>query len=173
MAMSFPKRSATWFTLFLVGISAALAGWVAALLAFTFVSIVGIVGVWPYFVELYVVEYSLPAALSSLLIGPLFWWLFIIQPRQLTLRRGILVGSLGSLVAHPLFWFLAMVIASLRGTKIVSVLGIKHLDLIGELLESLFLSMWSLLFVGWITALVGGVVGAVLALVVAHIERKG
>ncbi len=164
-----PKRSASWSILCLVGINAALAGWAAALLALTFVSILpaldGIAGSRPD-----IVVFSLAAALSSLLIGPLFWWLFLIRPHRFTLRRGILVGSCGSLVAHPLTWLLAMVIGSLSGLNTLLgqplrelVPAMKDPNLIGEVLVSLFLSIYSLILVGWLTALVGGIVGGLLA----------
>ena len=168
MTSLLPKRSASWSTLCLVGISAALAGWAAARLALTFVSIVPGLN-WFAGSRTDVEVFSLAAALVSLLIGPLFWWLFLIRPHQFTLRRGILVGSCGSLVAHPLTWLLAMAVGSLSGINTVLghplrelVPAMKDPNLIGELLVSFFLSIYSLILVGWITALVGGVVGGVL-----------
>ncbi len=168
MTSLFPKRSASWSILCLVGISAALAGWAAALLALTFVSIMpglnGFAGSRPD-----VEVFSLAAALVSLLIGPFFWWLFLIRPQRFTLRRGILIGSGGSLVAHPLTWLLAMVVGSLSGINTLLgqplrelVPAMKEPNLIGEVLLSLFLSIYSLILVGWITALVGGIVGGLL-----------
>lgn len=117
----------------------------------------------PYKSHLLQMCVNLAAALSSLLIGPLFWWLFHIRPHRFTLRRGILVGSGGSLVAHPLTWLLAMVVGSLSGINTLLgqplrelVPAMKDPNLIGEVLVSLFLSIYSLILVGWITALVGG-----------------
>src|SRR5438874_1603110 len=152
MAHSLPQRAAIWYTLFFVGIGAALAGFGVAFLALKFVSTLsfahGVEMHWPE-----VGLFYLAAALASLLLGPLFWWCLIIQPRHLTLGRGILVGILGSLVAHPLTWFLAMVVASLRGTNSVLVFLIQSPNPIGELMESLYTSLWSLLYVGWIPIL--------------------
>src|SRR5947209_170885 len=155
MAGSFPKRSTTWSMLSLVGMSAALAGIGAALLSLMFVSTVpSLNGIASS--PLDVVVFSLAAALGSLLIGPLFWWLFIIRPRQFTRLRGVLVGSLGSLVAHPLTWLLALMLASLGGMNTILDLGIEHYTLIEKLQAIPILSIYSLELVGWLTALIGG-----------------
>ncbi len=103
----------------------------------------------------------------------------ILRPRRLTLRRGILVGILSSLVAHPLTWFLALVILSLsrRNTNLGSAypitIGLEIHNPIEVLQGSLVLSVLSLFYVGWITLIVGGVAGGVLARVVAHLRRNG
>lgn len=171
MASTSPKRSTTWFTLSLVGVSAAFAGWATALLALTFVLLM------PFFkgIAAYppgVVVFSLAAALASLLVGPLFWWLLIMRPRQLTLSRGIFVGSLGSLVAHPLTWFLVLVVASLGGNTILF-LKVEHVAPIEILLAIPIYSVYSLFYVGWLTTLVGGVVGGILAKGIAYLSRDG
>ncbi len=174
MTPSFPKRSATWSTLLLVGISAALVGGGAAFLALTFWWTLN--GQEPHYLDSGV--FYLAPALVSLLIGPLFWWLMILRPRRLTLRRGILVGILSSLVAHPLTWFLALVILSLsrRNTNLGSAypinIGLEIHNPIELLQGSLVLSVLSLFYVGWITLIVGGVAGGVLARVVAHLRRN-
>ena len=120
-----------------------------------------------------VVVFSLAAALASLLIGPLFWWLFIIRPRQLTLSRGIFVGCLSSFVAHPLTWFLALMPVSLGWMNTIPFLWIGHITLSEELQAIPSLSSYSLLFVGWLTTLIGGMVGGVLAKSVADLSRDG
>ena len=171
MASTSPKRPTTWFTLSLVGVSAAFAGGAAALLALTFVLLMPFFkGITAYLSGIMV--FSLAAALASLLIGPLFWWLFIIRPRQLTLSRGIVAGILGSLVAHPLTWFLVIVVASLGGNTILF-LRVEHVTPI-EILQAIpIYSVYSMFYVGWLTTLVGGVVGGNLAKGIAYLSRDG
>jgi hypothetical protein len=165
MAYSFQKRSNPWPTLLLVGCSAALAGVCAALLSLLFVSMTfhSIVSGGPT-----IMLFSLAAALSAALLGPLLWWLLIIRPDQLTLGRGILVGILGSLVAHPLTWFLFMVTTSwAHATFNLDIGSPSPNDPEGFLSVIVFLSIYSLFLVGWLTTLIGGGVGAVLAKTVA------
>ena len=163
MRQTLPQRAALCSTLLVVGIGAALAAWGAAFLALTFFSTLpyarGVERHWPD-----VGLFYCAAALASLLLSPLFWWRFIIRPAHLTLGRGILVGMLVSLVAHPLTWFLAMATASFIGRQTVLLLLIPSSNPLLQLLESLVISLWSLLYVGWITMLVGGLVGGLLAL---------
>lgn len=146
-----PQPSDTWYTLLCVGMGAALAGFSAAFLAlnthFTM----------PSDKEFFYVA----AALASLLIGPLFWWLFIIKPHRITLRRGIIIGMLGSVVAHPLTWFLAelMVYSTGRSTWMGSTLVNPPLV---ALFGSLVYSVFSLVYVGWFTTLLGAIAGGVL-----------
>lgn len=171
MADSFPKRSTIWSMLFLIGTSAALAGTAAVLLSLLFVSSMpALNGIASSAYD--VVVFSLAAALASLLIGLLFWWLFIIGPGQFSRVRGVLVGSLSSLVAHPLTWFLAVVVAPHRGMN--SFLNLVLTQTLMEELQAIpTLSIYSLVLVGWLTALIGGVVGGILVGVVARIGRNG
>jgi hypothetical protein len=140
----------TWFKLCAIGIGAALAGLGTALIAlntpFSFTSLSD----KPLF--------YLGATLASLLIGPLFWWFFILKPDRTTLCRGIVIGMLGSFAAHPLAWFIGDLMAYLMGRQLW--MGSTFVDSpLAALLGSPFYAVFSLIYVGWITTLAGGVVG--------------
>lgn len=182
-----PQRVALYSTLLLVGIGAALAAWGAAFLSLTFFSLsLTFFSTLPVATAVMrqtlsvatavmrqwlgpdVGPFYCAAALASLLLGPLFWWRFIIRAGHLTLGRGILVGVLVSLVAHPLTWFLATdtyIAAASLSRRQTDLLLLILSNPLGQLVQSLDFSLLSLLYVGWITSLVGGVVGGLLALV--------
>jgi hypothetical protein len=150
MFSSFSRKSDIWWTLFLVGICSAIAGYGAAFLSFKFYTL-------PTNVEM-----IYPAApLAALLIGPLFWWSFIVKARHLSIKRGIVVGILGSIATHPLTWFLAMLLALLNGSPTVA--GVLIFNPLVALGNSLVLSVFSMIEVGGITVLVGGIAGGLMA----------
>jgi hypothetical protein len=80
----------------------------------------------------------------GLLVGLPTWWRFVARPRRLTLWRGIVLGMLSGIVAHPLVWI-----------GLLPALGFG-------LLLVLPVSVLSLIYVGWITAAVGGIAGGLL-----------
>lgn len=155
------KRSDVWYTLFLVGIVAALASFVAAILAIRLI--------WattsPDYGATIRPDYRvllLAASLASAAIGPALWWWMIIKPGRLSVRRGICVGALAGSIAHPIVWYVALVLAFLTGQPTVA--GILVTNPLQDLLSAIVLALVSLLFVGWLTALIGGAVGGVIAL---------
>ncbi len=150
MFSSFSRRSDIWQTLLLVGICSAIAGYGAAWLSFKFYTANTDVGmIYP------------AAPLAALLIGPLFWWRSIMKVRRLSIRRGIVVGILSSIAAHPLTWFLAMLLALLNGSPTVA--GVLIFNPLVALGNSLVLSLFSMIEVGSITVLVGGITGGLMA----------
>src|SRR5258708_261240 len=148
MSRFFSQPSDTRYTLFFVVIGASLAGFSAAFLSLNFLPALS---AFPD-KELFYAA----AALASLLIGPLFWWFFIIKPNRMTMRRGIVVGILGSIAAHPLTWFLAELMAYFMGrhTWMGSVLVNPPLV---ALLGSPIYSVLSLVYAGWLTMFIGGI----------------
>jgi hypothetical protein len=143
------KQWDLWYSLLLVGGGAALAGLAAAILALQFYGT-------------RVAEFYLAAPLAAALLGPYLWWRALIKPGRLSVRRGIGVGALGASLAHPVAWYMALVLAFLTGQQTVA--GILVTNPMHDLLEPLFLAPFSLIYVGWITALVGGVAGGAIAL---------
>lgn len=150
------------YTLLLVGVGAACVGLVAVFFALAFYqatlswqngreAVLSDVGV------LY-----LAASLASLLIGPCLWWRMVIKTDRLSVRRGVTIGILGGIIAHPLTWYLANLFAFLLGQKTIVGLSLV-INPIQDLVGSLLLSLVSLLLVGWITVLVGGVAGGLIA----------
>lgn len=131
------RRFAILGTLFVVGI-------IAAFLAFMVAFMIGLFVNW-------LGPFSFFAGLSALLLGPYLWWCLIIKPRHLTVKRGIGVGVLGSLLAHPLAWFLTAL------PSFQTMYFAYYLEM------AIPLSLASLILAGWLTALIGGVAGAVVA----------
>ena len=153
MSLLRSKRSDVWYSLLLVGGGAALAGLAAAILALQFYGT-------SYGTR--VAVFYLAAPLAAALLGPCLWWWAIIKPDRLSVRRGIGVGVLGASLAHPLTWYIALVLAFFTGEPTVA--GLLVFNPLQDLLASLFLAPFSLIYVGWITALVGGVAGGAITL---------
>jgi hypothetical protein len=150
-------RRDVWYSLLLVAAGAALAGLAATAVALRFV------GMPP--ADYYAVFY-VTAPLAAALLGPSLWWWAIIKPGRLSVRRGIGVGVLGASLAHPLAWYIALVLAFLMGDRTIGGVngGINVTNPLQDLFASLVLAGFSLIAVGWITALMGGVAGGVVAL---------
>jgi hypothetical protein len=68
------------------------------------------------------------------------------------------VGLLGSVVAHPLTWYLVNLLAYLTGMP-TDGMGILVMNPLLGLFGCLVLAPFSLLYVGWLTALLGGMMG--------------
>jgi len=149
MSLLRSKRLDVWYSLLLVGVGAALAALAAAALALRFSG-------------MQIAAFYLAAPLASALLGPCLWWSAIIKPGRLSLRWGIGVGVLGASIAHPLAWYAVLFLAFLTGERTVA--SIQVTNPVQDLISSLFLAWFSLIYVGWITALVGGVAGGVIAL---------
>ncbi len=98
------------------------------------------------------------ATLAALLTGSFMWWYFVTKPGRHTLKQGIMVGVIASIIAHPVAWLLAGFITYLGNIPLFT--GFVIRSLFDVLFVALFVSMFSLLYVGWLTALVGGVAGA-------------
>jgi hypothetical protein len=159
------RRSGPGYTLLLTSIGGALAGFIAAFLAIKF---------YQFQLMLQAVNDSslasadvfyVAAPLAALVLTPLLWWYFIIRKDQLTLRRGVCIGFVGSVLAHPLAWLFAMILATCTGSRAILSVGITNpfLNPLAALLSSLFLSVFSLLMVGWITMVMGGLAGGIIA----------
>lgn len=101
---------------------------------------------------------SVAAALAAGLIGPLCWWLCCLRPRRFTVFRGSTVGVVGSVIAHPLTWFLTNLLAHLSGMRAAGMGNLVHPPL-ADLGYYLLLTVEGLVFVGWLTTLLGGILG--------------
>ncbi len=106
-----------------------------------------------------------PATVAMTLTSMLCWWLFIVRPARLTLRRGVLAGIVSPLCAIPLtvvfvMWstyglptslsFLVILPYVTYISFVVLFIPFGHLDL-----------YWC---IGWITLLIGGSAGGLFAL---------
>ena len=165
MRRSLFRHSDLWYTLFVVGIVAALAGFGAASLVFQLLGLLGPQGGWMRHAPLVV---PLAAALASLLLGPFLWWRLISQPCALTLRRGIYCGVLGGLVAIPLTWILVTAFYALTNTDHVA----SSLGVVLFVAGLLGLPLISLICLGGFTALIGGVTGAILVVIQGNLPGQ-
>lgn len=156
------KRSDIWYSLLLVGAGAALAGLAATLVALRFMRVQLSLQNGVETIPSGMAVFSVAAPLAAALLGPCLWWWAIIKPGRLSVRRGIGIGVLGSILAHPLAWYAALVLAYLTGQTTVA--GLLVTNPLLDLLGAVILAPFSLLWVGWITALVGGVAGGMIAL---------
>ncbi len=149
MSMLRSKRWDVWYSLLLVGGGAALAGLAAASLAL-------------WFAGMPMAEFYLAAPLAAALLGPGLWWWAIIKPGRLSIHRGMGVGVLCACLAHPLAWYIVLVLAFLRGEPTIASINVANP--VQDLFASLVLAGFSLIYVGWITALVGGAAGGLISL---------
>lgn len=163
MALPRFKRSDVWYTLLLVGIFAAIASFVAAVLALKSLYPGGAWQNWWATIPPDFTTFPLIASLTSALLGPALWWRMIIKPGRLSVRRGIAVGALIGIIAHPVVWYVALALAYFTGRSTVAA-TILVTNPLQDLLSAVVLAMFSVLFVGWLTALIGGVVGGVISL---------
>jgi hypothetical protein len=144
-----PERAAAAFSLVLIGIGAAVVAAASAYVGVHLAVSIPPADSWLFY---------LAAPLAALLIAPLFGWLFLLRPNRLTLRRGIVVGVLGSVAAHPFTWYLANLLAYLTGMH-TGGMGFLVMNPLLDLVGCLVIAPFSLLYVGWLTALLGGVMG--------------
>jgi hypothetical protein len=111
----------------------------------------------------------LGAALAALLAGLFFWWLFVLRPRRLTFDRGAWAGVVSSLVVHPLAWLFALGVPVLTGGT--TPWGLPPApSVLTVLMYAGGFALYSLILTGWFTALVGGLAGAGVILVVGLLE---
>lgn len=108
----------------------------------------------------------LGAAVAALLSGQFFWWCFIVRPRHLTVERGAWVSAVSSLAAHPFAWLFALLAQVVTGGTNVMVLPPEP-SVLTILIYAGGLSLDSLIFVGWFTALLSGLAGGGIAAVLA------
>jgi hypothetical protein len=93
---------------------------------------------------------------AGLLVSLPCWWLLIEKPKYATIRRGVVVGVLSSIIAHPLMWTLVTALSPILGG------GWAVSGLLQNIQRVVLFSLGGLIYVGWITAAVGGVAGALL-----------
>jgi hypothetical protein len=161
---SLPPGKAMWM---LIGIGAVLASEIATVLSLAFLFFWGPAPFILTGMSSGLVIYLVAAPLACLLAGWLIWWLFILRPRRATVRRGILFGALSSIVAHPLMWGFASLPLGIVGAPLMwefppPLQWVNHFGMMIRLGEILQFSLGSLLYVGWITLVVGGAAGGLL-----------
>jgi hypothetical protein len=150
------QRSDTIIATLFAGICAASTGFIAAFLSLKFY--LGIIihedttamqsHLWLFYVS---------ATAAALLVGLFMWWRFAIKSGRYTMKQGARIGFATSIIAHPITWLFATLITYFSGLPL---LGIKISGAGDILLITIVASYQSLLYVGWLTALIGSIVGA-------------
>lgn len=113
-----------------------------------------------------VMVYSAP--LAAAMSMALLWWRFFSRGRPVTMLRGVGVGVLASLLAHPLAWLLAIVLAYIADQR--GSLGEPVVNPLQGIPVALLYSLFSLVLVGWLTALLGAAGGGLLAYLQARFQ---
>jgi hypothetical protein len=106
------------------------------------------------------------AVLSGFLTSLVMWWAIVGRARKSGVGRGLIAGIACGVLIHPVCWSLACAGNSLMiwlGNSPRQPLGELPLTVPHEVVGVLALSVWSLLFYGWITVLGGALAGGVLA----------
>lgn len=162
MSLLRSRRSDVWYSLLLVGLVAGLAALVAAFGALRLFGVDLRTVSWREVAPRGYGAFVLAVALVAAMLGATLWWLAIIRPDRLSVRRGIGVGAFGGLLAHPLVWYAILVVAFLTGQP--TVLGVFQVaNPLVDLVAAAVLSVFSLVWAGWLTALLGGLTGGTIA----------
>ena len=159
LSVALPK--AIW-PLMILGII--LASEIAAALSVTFVQIV--FPSFPFYGETSII-FFVSVLLVGLLVGLYAWRLFVERARSTqTASRskiflGIVFGVVSSLVAHPLVWICCIFLSYFLNVDFI--IHARQLNLLLMLVYISPFPLMSLCFVGWITAIVGGIAGGLFA----------
>lgn len=113
------------------------------------------------------------AVLAAALTGAGLWWLLVARRGLYRPVRGMLTGALAGIVAHYVCWYLAILAhnacywlwGGCRGS-----LGEPPVDPLAGLAAAAMLTLGSLLLFGWLTVLLGAVIGGLWA---AWLRRQG
>ena len=105
------------------------------------------------------------AVLSGFLTSLVIWWAIVGRARKSGVRRGLISGITCGVLIHPVCWSLAGAgncLMILLGRWPRQPLGEQPLTVPHEVLAVFALSLWSLLFYGWMTVVAGALTGGAL-----------
>ena len=105
------------------------------------------------------------AVLSGFLTSLVIWWAIVGSCRKSGVGRGLISGIACGVLVHPVCWSLADASNSLMillGKLPRQPLGEQPFTVPHEVVAVLALSVWSLLFYGWMTVVAGALTGGVL-----------
>ncbi|BCL80347.1 hypothetical protein ccbrp13_28120 [Ktedonobacteria bacterium brp13] len=172
--VSAPPLKTSWWQ---IGIGAILASEIATALSLAFLFLCGGSGAFRLTgTSSGLLIYFGAAPLAGLLVGWLLWWLCIQRTGRTTVRRGVVFGALSGIIAHPIMWALASLSIGIVGQPFIREFSapFQWVNQGGwlRLTEILYFSLLSLMYVGWITLLVGGIAGGLLIFFQqAHTQR--
>ena len=153
MTVSRVARFPVWQELVIAGVVASMAALIT-----TFLSL-GILGAAPDSLSLNYRWLYMGAALSAAFVGPLMWWLLYRRDPAAPTGRGIAVGMIATLLCYPFVWASALLFSQTFGDGDFMWLSKDQVNAIHPLALVGQLSLISLLYVGWITVIVGGAGG--------------
>ena len=107
----------------------------------------------------------IPATLAGLVTGMLLWWWLIIKPQRCSVKYGAMVGALIGTAAHPLCWYFNVIKAHIC----FYILQNGHcqqapMNFIAALPSSIVYAYLSLYTIGWLTVMLGAILGTTLNL---------
>jgi hypothetical protein len=144
-----------------VEVASVAAGLAAAYLSLAFLGALGFNALWSDLRDLY-----LGVVVACAVVGLLYWRALAAASYPLSVRGGALFGVLCSALAHPLMWLIALLINALSAdpTVFIGLAWQRQFSFpFAALYAAIFFPFYSLIYVGWITGLVGGCVGALVA----------
>ena len=153
MTVSRVARFPVWQELVIAGVVASMAALIT-----TFLSL-GILGAAPDSLSLNYRWLYMGAALSAAFVGPLMWWLLYRRDQTASQGRGIAAGMIAALLCHPFVWASALLFSQALGVGNFMWLAKDQITAYHPLALVGLLSLMSLLYMGWITVIIGGVGG--------------
>jgi hypothetical protein len=142
-------------------VASVVAGLAAAYLSLAFLGAMGFNASWSDLRALY-----LGVVVACAVVGLLYWRALAAASHPLSVWGGALFGVLCSALAHPLIWPIALLINELTADPTVFI-GLEWQRQFpfpfAVAYAAIFFPFYSLIYVGWITGLVGGCVGALVA----------
>lgn len=112
------------------------------------------------------------AGVAAFLASCFFWWLFVERKKRSQIRFGVIAGTMSGLLSHYVCWYLQIIGSNIQYwlfDSFKSTLGEPPIDLLNGLWGALSLSLWSWLFLGWITIPLGALIGG---LFIWYLNRK-
>ena len=106
------------------------------------------------------------AGTAAFLAPATVWW-FLVEKKQLySVLRGSVAGALGAVTAHYLCWYLEIICYNINFWLFAdpgSSLEVPPIDPLNGFWGALVFSIYSYLFVGWITIPIGSLIGGIYA----------
>lgn len=153
-----------------VEVASVVAGLAAAYLSLTFLSTMGFNASGSDLRDLY-----LAVVIACVLVGLLYWRALAATSHPLSVGGGALFGVLCSTLAHPLMWPVALLINALTADP-AAFIGFEWQRQFpypyAVAYAAIFFTLYGLIYVGWITGLVGACVGALLAWLVGRWQAR-
>ena len=111
---------------------------------------------------------TLSTSIAAALTGVGLWRYCTARVQWIRLRRAIGAGMLFSILAHPLAWYLTLILSFVAHLLDPSGSFTLGVDPFWAVFGSIYLSLYSLFLVGWLTLLVSAILSTGLLLLLRH-----